>query len=213
MAMHLWQALLLLRSQSRDKTCASPHVQSADLERFVLGAIEAAESKRIAEHTERCTACRLRLKDARDFSRLLARLPNSPERSSIGERRRDPRYQIAEPAAITVCNPFDRIEMRAMVVDVSKCGCRIQTSKPIYFGADVFVLVSKAAIFGTVRHCREDAAGLFDIGLRIDQLVMRPSSNTALDFLKAANGKAREVLATPSMVLMHPAGRWPCRLD
>jgi hypothetical protein len=103
--------------------------------------------------------------------------------------------------------------MRATVVDVSKCGCRIQTTKPIYFGADVFVLVSKAAIFGTVRHCHEDAAGRFDIGLRIDQLVMRPSSSTAFDFLKAANGKAREVLATPSMVLMHSAGRWSCRLD
>lgn len=210
--MHLWQALLLLRNQPRDKTCESPHVQSADLERFVLGAIAAAETRRIAEHTGRCTACRLRLKDARDFSRFLARLPNSPERSPLGERRRDPRYQISEPAAITVCNPFDRIEMRATVVDVSKCGCRIQTSKPIYFAADVLVLVSKAAIFGTVRHCRENAAG-FDIGLRIDQLVMRPSSNTFLDFLTAADGKPREVLVTPSMVLMHPAGRWPCRLD
>ncbi len=110
--MYIWQALVLLRSESRNKQVESPPCPKRRVDQFVMDALENGDVRKVQEHTSLCTPSRLRLKDARDFARLLPRVPHWPERSPLGERRREPRFQVAEPATITVCDPLDRFELR-----------------------------------------------------------------------------------------------------
>jgi len=185
MGMHAWQALVLLRGEFRNPRVDRPHVQNEELDHFALGTVEGAEGGRIEEHTHHCSACRLRLKEARVFARLLGQMECSPKISSVQEYRREPRYKVAEPATITVCHPIHSVEIRGAVVNVSRSGCRVRTPEPVYCGADVLILVKRAAFFGTVRYCHASAEGTFDIGLRIDRVVMGMDSNAAMDSLKS----------------------------
>ena len=59
-------------------------------------------------------------------------------------------------------------------MDVSATGLRIRLSSAIHRGTQVQVLVEKAAAFGTVRYCRANSVNTYDVGLIIDQVVMRP---------------------------------------
>src|SRR5580692_9209014 len=201
MGMDAWKALVLLRSEFRNPRVDHPHVQNDELDHFALGTLEGAEGGRIEEHTHHCSACRLRLKEAQVFARLLGQMECSPKRRSVHEYRREPRYKVAEPATITVCHPAHSREIRGAVVNVSRSGCRVRTPEPVYCGADVLILVKRAAFFGTVRSCRTTAEGTFDIGLRIDRVVMGLDSNAAMDSLKSqleANSGEEEGLANVS---------------
>jgi PilZ domain-containing protein len=198
MGMHAWQALVLLRGEFRNPRVDHPHVQNEELDHFALGTVEGAEGGRIEEHMHHCGACRLRLREAQVFARLLGQMECSPKRGCVHEYRREPRYKVAEPATITVCHPVHSVEIRGAVVNVSRSGCRVRTPEPVYCGADVLILVKSAAFFGTVRSCRTTADGTFDIGLSIDRVVMELDSNAVMDSLKSqpeANGGEEEGLA------------------
>ena len=119
------------------------------------------------------------------FARLLGQMECSPKRRSVHEYRGEPRYKAVEPATITVCHPVNSVEIRGAVVNVSRSGCRVRTPEPIYCGADVLILVKRAAFFGTVRYCHTNAVGTFDTGLRIDRVAMGMDSNAAMDSLKS----------------------------
>jgi len=204
MDMDAWEALVLLRGEFRNPRVDYPHVQNEELDHFALGTVQGAEGGRIEEHTHHCSACRLRLKEARVFARLLGQMECSPRRHSVQNYRREPRYKVAEPATITVCHPVHSVEIRgAVVVNVSRSGCRIRTPESVYCGADVLIVVKMAAFFGTVRYCRTTAERTFDIGLRIDRVVMGFDSNAAMDSLKSqleASGDEEEGLVSPAHV-------------
>jgi hypothetical protein len=201
MSMQAWQALVLLRGEFRNPRFDRPHVQDEELDHFALGTVEGAEGGRIEEHTHHCGTCQLRLKEAQVFARLLAQMECSPKRRSVREDRREPRYKAAEPATITVCHPVHSVEILGAVVNFSRSGCRVRTPEPIYDGADVLINVKRAALFGTVRYCHANAEGTFDIGLRIDRVVMAMDSNAAMDSLKSqleVSGREEEGVATVS---------------
>jgi hypothetical protein len=107
------------------------------------------------------------------------------KRCSVRECRREPRYEVAEPATITVCHPVHSVEIRGAVVNVSRSGCRVRTPQSVYCGADVLILVKRAAVLGAIRYCHTNAEGTFDICLRIDRVVMGMDSNAAMDSLKS----------------------------
>jgi len=109
----------------------------------------------------------------------------SEEQDSLQERRKEQRYEIAESATITVCEPIVSIDIRGAVVDISRSGCRVRTTKPVSSGADVLILVKKAAVFATVRYCRATSEGVFDIGVGIDQVVMGLDSGAAIEALRS----------------------------
>jgi len=183
--MQMWQALVLLRGEYRSRRVDGSHVQNEDLDDYALGTIDAAAAWRVEAHIQDCKPCRLRLKEARVFARLLGQLECSPERNSLHERRKEQRYEIAESATITVCEPIVSIDIRGAVVDVSRSGCRVRTPKPVSSGADVLILVKQAAVFATVRYCRATEEGAFDIGVGIDQVVMGLDSGTAIEALRS----------------------------
>ncbi len=111
--MQMWQALVLLRGEYRSRRVDGLHVQNEDLDDYALGTIEATAAWRIEAHIEHCKACRLRLKEARVFAQLLDQWERSPERDSQHERRKEQRYEVAEPATITVCEPVVKVDIGA----------------------------------------------------------------------------------------------------
>lgn len=183
--MQMWQALVLLRGEYRSRRVDGSHIQNEDLDDYALGTIDGAAGERIEAHIQECKACRFRLKEARVFARLLSQLECSPERNSLHARRKEQRYEIAESATITVCEPIVSMDIRGAVVDISRSGCRVRTSKPVSSGADVLILVKKAAVFATVRYCRATENGAFDIGVGIDQVVMGLDSGAAIEALRS----------------------------
>jgi hypothetical protein len=206
--MDTWQALVLLRSEYRTARVAAPHVQNETLDHFALGTVERAEAGRIEEHTHQCDECRLRLKEARIFARLLGQMECSREKSPVYERRGEQRYEVADPATITVFHPIKTAEIQGTVLNVSRSGCRIRTSQRVYCAADVVIHVTSAAIFATVRYCRATGEGTFDIGMKIGQAVMGLDSDAAMDLLRSQlDASGRQISALLTHASIGPPGK------
>jgi CheY-like chemotaxis protein len=95
------------------------------------------------------------------------------------------RYKIRESALVSQCNPPEFVPMMGQIMDVSATGLRIRLTRAIHRGAQIQVLVEEAAVFGTIRYCRANSRNTYDVGLVIDQVVMRPGG-PPLEALDAA---------------------------
>ncbi len=123
----------------------------------------------------------------------------SPDQSSSNsdERRRSPRYPVHEDATIALCNPTEFVPIQGEIINASPQGLLIRIPRRMHRGAQVYIQIENAAVFGTIRYCRSNVHKTHDIGIAIDQVVMRPGLSAALDTLKAA--PAREDIPTPAL--------------
>lgn len=188
----MWEALVLLRGEYRSRRVDGSHIQNGELDDYALAKLDAIASERIEAHIQACEPCRSRLKEARVFAGLRSQLQCSPEPELHRGRRKEERYDIAELATVTVCEPVLSFDMEGAVLDISRSGCRVRTEKPVSSGADVLIAVNQAAVFATVRSCRATGEGTFDIGVGIDQVVMGLDSGATMEALRsqlAASGR------------------------
>jgi len=185
--MKTWQVLMLVRS---DRTVSGPpidnppHPHLEDLERLALDKIEPEERAPLDAHLNQCGACRQMLEEARGFGEQLAQLAGSENPAK--ERRRAVRYTVNEPATIALCNPPEFVPVPGEIVDASSLGLLVRVPRGMHRGAQVYIQVENAAVFGTIRYCRANAdkpevEKTYDIGIAIDQVVMRPGLAAALD--------------------------------
>jgi hypothetical protein len=99
--------------------------------------------------------------------------PEPPADQHTFDRRREARYPAQEPAELELLyGPRDPIY--GTVLDVSRSGLRIELPRRIHRGEEVKVKLQQNVIFGEVRYCRA-VAGVFQAGIRIDELVRPPA--------------------------------------
>jgi hypothetical protein len=60
----------------------------------------------------------------------------------------------------------------ATVMDVSKSGLRARIPRTLPPGMCVEILWGRTAIFGEVRYCKKAGTGQFDIGVRVEEIVL-----------------------------------------
>lgn len=154
-----------------------PHLE--DVERLAMDKVSPLERRKLEPHIEQCPACRQMFEEAEGFVEQLTQLASSINPSE--ERRQAVRYKVSEPATVALCNPPEFAPLRAEVINASKGGLQLRVPRALHRGAQVYVQVENAAIFGTIRYCRANADNIHDIGIAIDQVVMRPGMSAALD--------------------------------
>jgi CheY-like chemotaxis protein len=180
--MKTWQVLMLLR---RDRAIGVPplehasHARLEDLERLALDKITPADRLKLETHLRQCSGCRQMLEEAQGFAEQLAQLAASP--NPFGERRRAVRYKVNEGVIVTLCNPPDFVPVRGEIVNASTLGLLVRIPRNMHRGGQVYIQVENAAVFGTIRYSREGAGQTYDIGVAIDQVVMRPGLAPAID--------------------------------
>lgn len=86
--------------------------------------------------------------------------------------RTEERYCVPQESAKIVSLVSLRA-FEATVVDVSRSGMGLKTSFPVSMAELVKIEMKNALVFGDVRHCREDPAGGYRVGVRIETLLSR----------------------------------------
>lgn len=97
-------------------------------------------------------------------------LERLPARAVGEERRKEPRFYWCEEGTIRV-PPFTGESEYAEVLDVSRSGVGLLTGRRLDIGAEIILHVSKAVIFGRVRHTTALGLGLYRVGLEITDLI------------------------------------------
>jgi CheY-like chemotaxis protein len=200
--MKVWQVLAAAPPRiSQDVPNAlEGHIAQEDLEQFALD--KTAPGDRLVEiesHLHHCNMCQRNFDDARAFSDRLRDLLRAEGRR---DQRKSVRYHVRESAIITVCRPTEVFPVIGQVMDVSSAGLRIRLLRTMHRSTQVQVQVQNAIVFGTIRYCREVAVGQWDIGIAIDQVVMRPQQHwpeTEVRERDASTGKLRKSPAVAAL--------------
>lgn len=89
--------------------------------------------------------------------------------SAVGERRREVRYPCRGSADVRSLDDLGASQ-KAIVVDISRSGLRIEVSVHLAKQSHVEIVIHKhAIIFGEVRYCRTYSEG-FHVGILIEQV-------------------------------------------
>jgi two-component system, chemotaxis family, response regulator Rcp1 len=172
--MKTWQVLAIAHRGQTSRIQATNwtiHPHTEDLEQLALGKALLEDQLKIELHLRHCDECQRSFEEARKFADRLQDLLRSQGRR---DQRVAVRYKVRESAIIAQCSPPDFEPVIGQVMDVSATGLRIRLPRAIHRGTQVQVLVEKAAVFGTIRYCRTNSRNTHDVGLVIDQVVMRP---------------------------------------
>ncbi len=204
--MKTWHVLAIARHAQTSPvpvTNWAVHPLKEDLEQLALDKTPPIDRDKIESHLRDCDNCQRSFEEARIIAKDLRELLRSQGRQ---DQRVSVRYKVCESALVAQCNPPEFVPMLGQVTDVSASGLRVRLTRAIHRGAQVQVLVEKAAVFGTVRYCRAYSGNSFDIGLIIDQVVMRPGG-PPIESLDAATGRdsfaklqQRKTAATPDPI-------------
>jgi two-component system, chemotaxis family, response regulator Rcp1 len=147
------------------------HPEAEDLEQLALDKTLAEDRVKIEVHLHECDACRDSFEEARVVADRLKELLHSQGRQ---DQRKSVRYKVRESAIVTRCNPPDFVPLIGQVLDASTTGLRLRIPSAVHRGTQVQVQVEKAVVFGTIRYCQEVSRNACDVGLVIDQVVIRP---------------------------------------
>jgi len=186
--MKTWHVLAMAQ---RARTSRMPaihwtvHPPEEDLQQLALAKTPPEDRLRIESHLAHCQECQRSFEEAGIFADRLQELLRSQGKQ---DQRTSVRYKVRESAIVAQCNPPDFVPAIGQVMDVSATGLRIRLTRAIYRGTQVQVLVEKAAVFGTIRYCRANSRDTYDVGLIIDQIVMRPGG-PPIESLDAATGR------------------------
>src|ERR1700689_3152838 len=154
-------------------TNGAAHPLEEELEQLALDKTAPQDRPKIESHLRDCEECRRSFEDALLAANRVRQVLSSQGRH---DQRVAVRYKVRESAIVTRCDPPDFAPAIGQVMDVSTTGLSIRLEMPIHRGTQVQVQVEKAAVFGTVRYCREVSKNTYDVGLIIYQMVIRPGA-------------------------------------
>lgn len=142
------------------------HLHEDDLELYLLGRVPEEEAAAIESHVMRCQACDAKLNEAITFIRHLAGAGRTQGSSGSGEKRREARNPTDAPADIRVFSPLRSEQVEVRVLNASKGGLMLQTTKFFEAGALVELRLSNSVALGEVRYCFRVENG-FHAGVQI----------------------------------------------
>jgi two-component system, chemotaxis family, response regulator Rcp1 len=137
---------------------------------LALGNTAQSDRSKIESHLRECEDCHMTYQDAQVAADRVKEQLRSQGRL---DQRASVRYEVRESAIVTQCYPLALEPAIGQVMDVSAAGLRIRLQMVIHRGTQVQVLVENAAVFGTVRYCRKVSESTYDVGLVIDQTIIR----------------------------------------
>jgi hypothetical protein len=99
---------------------------------------------------------------------IAALMPSLLDRSGL-ERRTEVRYPTNDPAQVRLSPGAEPVP--GTILDISKSGLRIELTTLVERGTRIeIILTGRAAIFGTVRHCRR-MADAYHAGVLVEHVL------------------------------------------
>jgi len=144
---------------------AISHLHDDDLELYLRGRLEPERLPSTEYHLQECKVCRSRL--SKCVGHQLSLRPVSQAKTHTEQKRSEPRFATEGEGTLQEIHPisFDRHKVR--VVNVSKNGIGILSSKAILPGTIVQLRINDILTLGNVRHCSALKGAEFLIGLRL----------------------------------------------
>jgi len=145
----------------------SMHVSKEQLQSYLVGALPVEDYNQLKSHLDECGRCRTLLArtDIQQTGEILSQIGHD-------ERRREVRVPTSDTASVQVISPPTRESLDVRVLDVSRNGLKISTSKFLKAGVILRVQLRNAWIVGEVRYCVATDDG-FCVGLYIQNCVER----------------------------------------
>jgi len=107
-------------------------------------------------------------------SDVLASYPAGLTELCFPERRREPRFEVAEPATVTqLIGSPERVP--AIVLDISAQGMNLKLARSLPISAPIQIDVQSDMILGEVRYCILEENGSYSVGVEIDQILRNVS--------------------------------------
>lgn len=141
------------------------HIHEDDMELYLLGRLPEQDSSRLESHVRGCAQCEARLNDAVHFVRQLVQAQRSGEASG-GRSRIETRIPTNDPANVRLYDPLLSEQVEVRVLNASKGGLLVQTSKSFEVGAFIQLRLRRTIVIGEVRHCSKVEDG-FHVGVQI----------------------------------------------
>lgn len=86
------------------------------------------------------------------------------------QRRRENRYEVWESVVLTVLDSAEPQHFAATVIDISRSGYRVLSTRELVAGVHVLITLHSVAITGHVRHCEPVDQDSFTAGIEITQV-------------------------------------------
>jgi len=136
------------------------HPPDEDLELLALGRLSGTGAEAIRAHATDCSACALRLAEARQFADDLFRLSGAGHLEARGENR----ISTKAAALLRILDPWCGATLGVRVLNVSRTGMCLLAPGVLESGAQIEVLFKDMVVLGEVRYCNR-AGDKFKIGV------------------------------------------------
>lgn len=93
--------------------------------------------------------------------------------ATAANRRSEPRFPANAPVEVSITYPVAQGHLAGTVIDISKSGLRLRMDTSLPKSSRVQVKLGEVMVFGEVRHCREVEDGVFEAGIRIEDMLTR----------------------------------------
>jgi len=148
------------------------HTDDDDLQRYVLGRLSAAKAHVLERHVFDCTQCKDRLATT---AQIAAKILNLQRDQEGANKRTEPRFRISDAVFLRSFAPALPDRWRVQIADVSKNGLGLLVPTRLSPGTVVQVQSGPTFALGEVKHSRQVGEHQFHTGIRLQDVVARPS--------------------------------------
>jgi hypothetical protein len=153
------------------------HLSEDQLQRYLVRDLAEPGADEVKSHLEECGDCRFRLAE----QLVTAGRTRFQQLYSGEERRQAPRRPVNCRASLQMLSPLVLERSEVQVLNVSRSGLMIRTSRPLSFGVIVQLRIQNRFIMGEVRYCLRNDEGVC-AGIQIqDSVVAQCGCTTTQD--------------------------------
>ena len=146
-------------------TAAAVHISEDDLVLYLRGRVESERVSSIEQHLLECKTCRLQLSNC--FGQRLALQRASGPKVDQTQKRTEPRFDTEGDGTLQELLPLSLDRHKVSIVNVSKNGLGLVSSKAILPGTIVQLRIKDIVELGNVRYCSAVDNDGFRIGVRL----------------------------------------------
>jgi hypothetical protein len=141
------------------------HVHDDDLDLYMRGQLELQHTSTVSAHLIHCETCQGRL--SQSLGSQLKLKPTGQTNAKGKYERSELRFSSGDSALLQELTPLSSVRHLVTIVDISRNGIGIISSKPTPLGTIVHLRINESVELGEVRNCKAEGVGWYRIGLRL----------------------------------------------
>ena len=155
-------------------TQPADHTPDDDLQFYVLGRLSSPKAHVLEQHVFDCAQCKDRLAIT---AQVVAKILNLQPDEEGAKKRTEARFRISDAVFLRSFAPALPDRWPVQIADISKNGLGLLVPRRLSPGTVVQVQSGATFALGEVKHSRPVGDHQFHTGIRLQDVVARPSSN------------------------------------